>query len=271
MYRITIRTALLTVGAAIGFGTSLFGQSLWPDQTGDRAVAVEFLKPDFEGDNNTDLLTSATFLSGRLLIGQSVVGEAELPFVRYGIDTGAIKRSESSVGNPYLGVRIKSPMLTYRVGVRVPIATDDDGTTLTAGRLTDYDRFEAFLPDVFAIKGSVMGPVRLSDLVTLDIGGGPVILLSTKDNGSNDLWAQYFVLARITTGNVTVKSGLTGVAILTESNLDFSERTTHQFGLGATLNLGTVRPGLLVRIPLQKALTEDINYVVGLNVTVVLP
>jgi hypothetical protein len=250
----------------------LSAQSLWTDQSSDRAISVEFLKPEFEGDDDTDFLTSTIVLSGRMPISPTIAGEAELPFTRYGIDNDVIDRSESAVGNPYLGVRIRSRSVVYRVGIRLPIAPEDKATALTAGRLTDYDRFEAFLSNVLAVNASATGQARLSDQATLQFGGGPVLLVSTEDTGGDDaeVYAQYFLLGEFDARTVLVKAGFTGRALLTESDLDFGERSIHQFGLGASLNTGMVRPGLLVRIPLDKDLREDVDYVVGLNVTVIL-
>jgi len=273
MYKCIERRVLLAIFAAAGLVASASGQSLWPDQTGDRAISVEFLKPEFEGDDDTDFLTSTTFLSGRFPITPAITGEAELPFSRYGISNDVVERSESAIGNPYIGVRIRSHNLVSRIGLRIPIASDDNPNALTAGRLTDYDRFEAFLPDVLAVNGSVTGPFRLSDNVTLNPGGGLVLLVSTQDGGGDDteVYAQYFLIGEFTGGKFTLKSGFTGRAILSESDLDFGDRSTHQFGLGGTLSTGTVRPGLHLRIPLDEGLKDNVDYVVGLNVTIVLP
>lgn len=272
MYQLVIKAALLTACTVACMEAGLSAQSLWTDQTSDRVISVEFLKPEFEGDDDTDFLTSTIFLSGRFPIRPTIAGEVELPFTRYGIDNEFIDRSESAVGNPYVGVRIRSRSVVSRVGVRIPVASDDKRTPLTAGRLTDYDRFEAFLPDWAAVNVSITAPNRLSNQATLNIGGGPVLLVSTEDNGSDDaeIYAQYFLLGEFNGRMVVVKAGFTGRAILTESDLNFGERSIHQFGLGGSLNSGTVRPGLHVRIPLDKDLREDIDYVAGLNVTVVL-
>jgi len=230
------------------------------------------LKPEFEGDDDTDFLTSTIVLGGRFPISQTITGEAELPFSRYGIDNEFVDRSSSAVGNPYLGVRMRSRSVLSRVGVRIPIAPEDEPTALSSGRLTDYDRFEAFLSNTLAVNASVTGQTRLSDQAILQFGGGPVLLVSTEDSGGDDaeVYAQYFLLGVFAGRTVAVKAGFTGRAILTESDLDFGERSIHQFGLGAALNTGTVRPGLHLRIPLDKDLREDIDYVAGLNVTVIL-
>ncbi|HUF08470.1 MAG TPA: hypothetical protein VMO47_04060 [Rhodothermales bacterium] len=272
MSQFVIKAALLAACAITCIETGLSAQSLWTDQSGDRAISVEFLKPEFEGDADTDFLTSTIVLGGRFPISPTIAGEAELPFSRYGIDNEFVDRSDAAVGNPYLGVRIRSRSVVSRIGIRLPIAPDDKPTPLSAGRLTDYDRFEAFLPNVLAVNASVTGQTRLSDQAILQFGGGPVLLVPTEDGGSDDteVYAQYFLLGVFAGRTVAVKAGFTGRAILTESDLDFGERSIHQFGLGAALNNGTLRPGLHVRIPLDEDLRDSIDYVAGINLTVIL-
>ena len=272
MYQHAKRTAILVTCAVTCLQSGLSAQSLWMDQTSDRAIFVEFLKPEFEGADNADFLTSDIFLSGRFPITSVVAVEAEMPFSRYGTDDGAVERSQSAIGNPYLGARIRGSALTTRVGVRLPVASGDDGTALTSGRLTDYDRFEAFLPDVFSVNASFAGPTQLSESFVLNMGGGPALLLFTEDTGGDDseIYAQYFLVPQYNGQMVTVKAGVTGRALMTESDLNFGERSSHQVGMAAALNYGTVRPGLHLRIPLDEDLSEDIDYVLGVNATVVL-
>lgn len=265
-----VQATLLTAIAVVSFTISASGQTLWTDQRSDRSLSIEFSKPEFEGEDNADFLTSATFLSGRFPIGRRTFAEVDLPIARYGIETDFVERSQSGIGNPYVGILSRGTVLTSRIGVRLPFASRDDGTALTAGRLTDFDRFEAFLADVVAVNASIAGPTRLTDNTTLHLGGGPLLLVSTEDRPDDnaEVYAHYFALAEVTGSVLTVKTGVTGRSILTEPDLDFGERSVHQFGLAGLFNMGAVRPGLHVRIPLDRDLTEDIDYVVGANLTV---
>lgn len=271
MYQRILAPALAAACGIMGFTSNLAAQPLWPDQTIDREITVEFLKPEFEGEDDTDFLTSAIFVSGRFPLNPTIEGEVEVPFSRYGISNDRVDRSESAIGNPYIGIRGRLPKVMYRVGVRLPFASSDDATALTSGRLADNDRFDAFLADELGLSGSVTGPTRLADKVFLDIGGGPLLLVSTEDDGGDDAeaYARYFLLGRYVGDQFLIKSGFTGQIWLTESDLDFGERSVHQFGLSGALNTGTVRPGLLVRIPLDEDLRDNIDYVVGVNLTVV--
>jgi hypothetical protein len=61
------------------FSKPLLSQTIWVNQGTGKALAVEFLKPSFEGDINTTFTTSAVFLSGRFQISPDIVVVAELP------------------------------------------------------------------------------------------------------------------------------------------------------------------------------------------------
>lgn len=272
MCRYGKKAVLLAVIFSTGIASTSLGQSLWTDKSGDHSISVEFVKPTFAGNDRADFLTSITYLSGRFSIGRNTVGEIELPFARYGSTSEYADGAETAVGNPYIGAQINGGKVVSRIGVRLPTASTNDGSALYVGVLTDYDRFEAFLPDVLTVAGSFTGPTRVSSQFTLSFGAGPIVAIFTEDTGGDnaEVFAQYFLLAELEGKRVAVKAGLTGRALVTEGDLSFSERSVHQFGVGASLITGTFRPGLHMRLPLDKDLSESIDFVAGVNCTVVL-
>lgn len=64
--------------------------------------------------------------------------------------------------------------------------------------------------------------------------------------------------------------GITGRAWITQSDLSFDERTLHQLVLGGHLNVGQVQLGAQYRHWLDSNVNDDVNYVFGLTVGVVL-
>ena len=46
------------------------------------------------------------------------------------------------------------------------------------------------------------------------------------------------------------------------------ERTFQQLGLGAQVTLGSVQPGITFRVPLDKDLSDTLDFVVGLTLSV---
>jgi hypothetical protein len=172
-----------------------------------------------------------------------------------------------------VGIRLNGKQVVTRIGIRLPTASSNDVSALGVGAVSDYDRFEAFLPDVLTAYTSVMGRARVSDQLTINVGGGPVVSIYTKDTGGDqaEVFAQYALLTNFAGNVVTVQGGFTGRALVTESELSFGERSVHQFGLGVTKSSGAFRPGVHVRVPVDNDLSELIDFVVGIHFTVMLP
>jgi len=262
----------LALFAVFTAASSASAQSVWTDQSSEGGVSLEFVKPQFAGENKPDFLTSVAYLSSRFAIGPKVLAEVELPVSRFSYSSDNWDASETAIGNPYLGVRIPGNGVDTRIGIRLPVASSDDGSALGIGFVGDYDRFEAYLPDVLTVSSSVMGLLKPSDQFTLKLGGGPVVSVLTKDTGGDqaEVFAQYALLAEVKTSPVIVQGGFTGRAIVTESDLSFAERSVHQFGLGVTRSSGTFRPGAHLRVPIDDDLGDAIDFVVGVHFTVVL-
>jgi hypothetical protein len=58
---------------------------------------------------------------------------------------------------------------------------------------------------------------------------------------------------------------LTGRANVGEGTSNFSERSVHQLGLNAIIGKGRVKPGVHLRLPLDKDLQNSLDFVLGLN------
>lgn len=95
---------LLLASLSFLVSTPLFAQNIWLDQGEDNSVGVEFLKPRFSGEVDSDFFTSALFLSGRVRIVDKLIFVAELPIARRGFDDDfGLLESATVIGNPYLG------------------------------------------------------------------------------------------------------------------------------------------------------------------------
>ncbi len=79
-----------------------------------------------------------------------------------------------------------------------------------------------------------------------------------------DYGAQLYHVA----GPLELSAQAGGVANLRGEDGNFGERSFHQLGLGGSYLLGAVRPGLVLRLPLDKDMTDVLDYVVGLTLQV---
>jgi hypothetical protein len=253
---------------------TLPAQSIWLDRSHDQSLGFEILIPNFKTDDDEAVSGLAMFLSLRTPLSERIRLTSELPFVHGKIESNSfffrINESQSTFGNPYLGLEIgqKDSPVFGELGVRVPLASEDNFGATLVGFTADVDRLEAFLPNTLPIMGMLNYHRKEKSGFSLRLRGGPSLLVYTKadagDDGS-DLFIGYSAQAGYESERVSVLGGVTGRANMTEENADFGERSLHQLGFNASVGLGNVRPGIHFRLPLDEDLKDFLDFVLGLN------
>ncbi len=271
-------------------------QSVWLDQTADRAIYLEIQKPNFTNEflggglftepMKTTFATATFFLSGRFRLGGLLTLKAELPFTNAGLkdytfidffgDTVHFDSySENQFGNPLVGVEIGAPGSRFAAdfAVRFPIVDDEHLLASEFALVTDYDRFEAFFPDIMTFTAGAnyryTGPTGL----LINLRAGPAFMAVTEEGNDTDpeLFADYGAQIGYQKDRITLMGGFTGRAIITEGDLSFSERTIQQLGLSGSHAFGNFIPGLLFRVPMDDDLGDILDFVFGINVGYRLP
>jgi hypothetical protein len=260
--------AIAVLCFAVFIPAPLRAQSIWLDRSHDKTLGLEVLRPNFKSEGNNEVSGLALFLSLRAPLSQQLSFVSELPFVHSNYASRSIflrGGSESTIGNPYLGVEIgrKDSPFFGEFGVRLPITSDDKFGTALVGFLTDFDRFEAFIPNTLPITGMLNYHHREASGFALRFRGGPSLLIYTEGGlgDSADLFAGYSAQAGYESERFSLLGGLTGRANLTEEDAG----SVHQLGFNASLGLGNVRPGIHFRIPLDDELKESMDFVLGFN------
>lgn len=262
--------------ACVLLPASAAAQSLWLVPHSDRAVYLEILKPSFDDGDDFTFTTSALFLSGRFAVGDNMVLVGEVPFANAGVDVEDFDESESAVGNIYLGAEFRgtdSPVFG-ELGVRLPLTKDPDYFGEVFWYMDSVDRWEAFLNDIASVHAAfnyqykapsglgIRG--RVAPVLWIDTGEGPIA-------DDVEFFALYSAQAWFEAANVAVGGGFSGRALLSEGDLDFGERTWHQFVLAGSFGLGRWWPGVQIRLPLDEDLTNVLDVVFGLSLGVQLP
>ena len=197
---------------------------------------------------------------------------AELPISHYGADDGFGDEGGTSLGKPYVGVEIAEPGAStfFEVGLRVPLASEE-GEGLETGFLADHNRVEAFVPDWVSI---LLVPNYVYDSpsgFSVRLRLGPSLLVVTEKEEFSDrveLFGLYGAQLRYQARQVRVGAGFTGRLIVTEEEAHFEERSVHHVGGALIGDLGTVRPGLHLKVPVDEELGDGLDYVVGVSLSV---
>ncbi|PAP79355.1 hypothetical protein B1759_13570 [Rubrivirga sp. SAORIC476] len=243
------------------------------------------------GEFKISTLSMSVLLAARVPVGDllTVVGEVPFAYVSYDypevFDIDPTLRDadldDIAFGNPYLGVEVQSGRdVTLGAGVRLPLSTTGDFAIAQgwqAGLATEVERFEAYLPDTFTASASVAVAPMLSDRVRVRARVEPALLVPTGDNTDSgvDLALGGSIGLDAALGRATLSGGFLTRRTLTDGRFGglrevgvFEADATAL--LGATLDLGRVRPGLDVRVPLYDTTLQQ-DATIGLRVDVAFP
>lgn len=246
------------------------------DQDRERALWVEVLKPDFDSDfQDSTGVTFASFavlVSLRWPVSDRVLFVGELPYARAGTEFIRIDGRtfvQDALGNPYFGVEIQArgSSVFVELGARPPITPLGDNFAGFVGAFADFDRLEAFQNDHAFLSAILNYRPATPSGIRPRIRAGPVLQMTTRGPGEFfELWLVYSAQGWRDAGPLSLGAGLTGRALPTADKFALKRNTHHQFGVAARLNRGDLRPGLHVRVPLNRRLREIFDFVVGFNV-----
>lgn len=268
MTRDTLTLAGLALGASL-VSTDLPGQTPapWGPPRPDRVVTLDAVRPGFDG---LDLSFPSPMLYGgvRWPVSSTLGVVAEVPLALFASEGF----SATLLGNPYVGIDhtpVAASGLVGRLGARLPVATesgDFNGFAQVLAALGDYDRFEAWVEDLWAVAGQLGWRARAAS----GLGGGFTIggtLLAPKD-ADKEVLADYRADVGYRDDRVAVGAEFTGRALLSEPDLDVGQRTIHQLTVGAGVALGSVWPRVFVRIPVDADLKDaDFDMAFGVGVS----
>lgn len=268
-----IRRAVQTAALVLLLAAPASAQSIWLDREHRPSVLVEIEFPTFDGADS-NFPTWTWFAATRLPVGRTTSFVGELPYAHGSFGTGLSKVSESTVGNPYLGLEWAShptgPRLEF--GVRVPLASEDKLIPFVVGYFTDVEREEAFVPDQVPVRLGIhyRHAPEASSRVAWDVRLVPSVWIKTKDGflAESEFFLGYGGTVRYEGDEVRVGGGLTGRWNVTGEAGDFGGNSVHQLDLAADFLGGAVRPGVQLKLPLDHDLTSVLDTVFGVSVTI---
>ncbi len=261
-----IESLLLALGLLLVASATAVAQSPWLGSDRTARVALELYRPGFDQQAEFRSLSSVLFVSGRLRASERVAVIGELP-----VAFGGLRLADASaqVGNPYVGLELGRPNqpVWLELGGRVPLVGSDPNSAVIVGTFADVDRFSSFLAEGAALSGALNVGARAASGLGFRVRAGPELLIPTRSGPDSETLVYYGAEISHVRGPLELSAHAGGLWIATESG-NFGERSMHQAGAGFSYALGSVRPGLTLRLPLDKDLTEMLDYVVGFTLQV---
>ncbi|HLF19977.1 MAG TPA: hypothetical protein VI704_04230 [Bacteroidota bacterium] len=261
--------------AGLLFGAQfVFGQSYWLSRGAESSFSFEYLRPTFVAQPfaSSSISGSVYIVSGRLALGERTGLLLELPYsIGEVSSTFGPSVSHSSLGNLYVGGEFFSENKQFftNVGIRLPFAQEEKFFAQYVGFNSDYDRWEAFIPNVASVSAIFNYKPQLETGFYLRLLAGPSLWIKTKPGTIRDdteFFLNYGSIVGYESDVVNVGLGITGKMLLTETG-DLEQRNHYQLGLVAGTMLGNVRPEIHLRLPLDKSLRNTIDRIVALQVT----
>ncbi len=254
---------LATIVATLGGSATAAAQTPRVDRGPVKSFSLEALRPSIEGGDFT-ALSSAWFVAAAVPVASRtrIVGEVPVAF-------GGVRRLESDValGNIYLGVEFAgAPDVFLDVGVRLPLASDENFGSLIGLAADPINRFEVFLPDVTTVVTALEYRSIYPSGAGFRLRVAPKVLIPTE--GDAEVLANYGAAGGYFGDRGTITAGFSGLTLLTSDGGSFGERSLHRLELEGQLNLGRLRPGVVFHLPIDEDTRDLQDFTVGLTLTV---
>lgn len=287
MHRLCFLLLLMSVSVL-----SADAQSLWTRPYKGNQIALEVLKPSLEtgAAEERSPLTSTTFVSGTFLLSERAAIVLDLPVAHYNstiqapddegltgatavqppsvdLPPGPATVRQTELGNPYVGLALGPATVPFllEAGVRVPLAASHD-VAGALGQLADYDRSEAFAANQFSAQMLLNYRLGITRKLSVRLRGGGLTTVDTQEK-DNHLFGRYSAQAWYEGDRLILGTGFTGRALLTKGGT-VSHRSVHHLGGTFMAHFESVQPGLLLRVPLDSTLSDTVNLIWGVTLSV---
>lgn len=270
------RASFWIVLFVLGTTLPVSAQSTWttPPKHADQ-ISVEWLKPLFNDGDGVSVLTSSLVISAQATLTDRLMFVGELPVAYARLNSlpqfRDAETTSTSVGNPYVGLEVRSSdaPLFLEVGVRPPTTDNPGFWPSTIGSLTDLTRLGAYTVNQVPLQ--FVGNYHYdpaSSAISARLRVGPETFFPAADNAPATMILTYGAQGWYTGGQLRAGVGLTGRWAVTERNAGFGESSLHHVTTTLQGAFGRLQPGVVVRLPLEANYREAFRAVIGLTVTV---
>jgi hypothetical protein len=247
-------------------------QSFLLPATPEKGVWIEATYTDHRTFDQK-LPTSVWYLSGRMPFTARLSGVVDVPFSYAKADMMEVTEASSSVlGNPYLGLEYRAaPRITIEFGARAPLTTaDEESFADVTAIIADPERLEAFMKDVVPVTTAAVLNLPFANGLSLRARAGVTALFYTGDEEDVDTETgiDYGAVGTWEPGIARVALGFSGRWFASADEGGFSENSRHHIALNTDVLVRGVRPGVSLRLPVEKEFRDLVGPSVGLYLQV---
>jgi hypothetical protein len=265
---VVTRTVFLAAGL-LCCASTLFAQSAWTMRSDNPTIEVEYLHPMLKENpylSSADVVTFST----RVKSGRLTAFIFELPWVSGTATQNYVSSifpgqatSGSTIGNPYIGVEFGSNDTYFfgEFGIRIPLMPNEYAPA-SAGLTADFDRFEAYTPNVIQVAAALNLNPPLGAGFSCRLRCGPSLDFSSKTGGGSEDLINYAAILSYETQSVEAGAGILGRASITGSS---TNRSLAQIEGLLRLHIDHIHPAFQLRTPLDNGLRTFYNLEFGAN------
>lgn len=254
----------------------LIALTMLPSWLWAQSLKIEALRPRFQfgkqGSTTAEpsTLTTAWFVTVAVPVVGNLNFVGQLPFAFGKLEGGTPEVSDETLGNPAVGLRFQHERLNLDVSLRVPLAKN--GFAGFVGSIADFDRQEAFIPDLVPLSGMIRTKVDVSKFNLQPYGGVSFNIKTSSDRRTYDIFKEAYKKLRVNDGELHVLYGAEGWFEIQKLHVgatfsgrtwvssggNFAESSIHQIAFRAKLVFDHFVPGALFKLPFDDLILDNV-------------
>jgi len=176
----------------------------------------------------------------------------------------------AAISNTRIGASLgRRGSIHGRAHVDLPLSAEiSDGYATGVARYTFFEEFERYATDSWAVGGSVTAEAEPSPGAYVGARLGGSLVLPTGGDVDKDAYGLIEIFGDAPAGDARLWFEVSGVALLTDPELDIDQATAFFATVSASLPNYALAPELYARLPIDENLGGIIRFVLGLRVHV---
>lgn len=260
--------APLTAAAALLLVPGLVhAQQRLPLEADGSVLRLELAKPIFDVGRFQGAHFATTLLDATFLLP---VHPAVALFGQLGVTFGQINGLgwSGATANPRLGAAFgRDRSVSASVYTDLPLTQEmGNGFAGAVGRFTHFQDWARYGSDIWGLGASATAEGELSPGAFAGARVDGTLLVPLADGVDRDAFGTFTLYGDAPAGEARLWIELSGVALLTQPDLSFSQRTTSFGTVSVSLPTRRFAPEAYLRIPLDENLAGIIRFVLGARV-----
>ncbi len=230
----------------------------------DKQVTIGWKNPTFDRELEYDPITSVGYLQGDWPLNETLYMRGELSVIHY-------QRPDNQAtlfGNPQVGIAtLRDRSLAFNFDVTFPVVKDTTGEAGWVGSRIYYPDRSRYYHETWTLEAGTR--YRKSWRQNLyAVVQGELKTIASEQFSYTDFYLDYMVGLEYRERQIHYDLSLQGGTLLTGSSGSFGDRRGMLIQVGAGYKTALVDPRLQVTLPVSKDLANDLQFIMGLSMTV---